>query len=239
MVWALPINQSNLEKISMLTLIMTFLPAWVILQYVYRFDRFEQEPISLMFKAFAIGCLTPVATVLLLALIDFQAETPFHMALFGAALPEEAIKFAVLYLIIWKSKHFDEYFDGIVYAVCVGLGFAVLENVLYVAQGGLTVALMRAVTAVPGHASFAVFMGYFMALARFTPAARTGYLLLALLVPILMHFLYDYLAMSAASEVHDENIGLAMLLAVAFLFFVIGMYRQAHKRMCMHIEKSA
>jgi len=223
----------------MLTMIMTVLPAWVIMRYVYKFDRYHPEPFSLMLKVFALGCLTPFLTVFLLLMIGFDSQENFHLALFGAAIPEEAMKFAVLYFIVWKHRHFDEHFDGIVYAVCVGLGFAVIENVFYVLEGGLSTALLRSVTAVPAHAAFAVFMGYFMALARFEPAARVRYLVLAYLVPVMMHFVYNYLAMSMSSEAENDNGVLALILGLTFLIFVITLYRQAHRRMQIHIERSA
>jgi RsiW-degrading membrane proteinase PrsW (M82 family) len=216
----------------------TLLPVVLIFAYVYWFDRHQKEPAGPLIKAFLLGSVTPFAVVLMLGLMGASLEGPFQMALLGAAMPEEAIKLAVLYWMIWKSPHFDEYFDGIVYAVCVGLGFACTENVFYVLDGGMSTAVARAITAVPAHAGLAVFMGYFLALARFSKEAQGGYLALAFFVPVGLHFVYDYLVLSFLT-LQETDSDIAAMLMIAFVVFVLLFYRLAHQRMRQHIARAA
>ncbi len=96
----------------------------------------------------------------------------FFDSFFLAAIPEEISKWLVLYWIVWKSREFDEHYDGIIYAVFVSLGFALVENIMYVVNRGMGVALIRAVLSVPGHGSFGVLMGYYFSLAKFGPVTQ-------------------------------------------------------------------
>ncbi len=102
------------------------------------------------------------------------------------------MKFAVLYFFCFKHSEFDEPMDGFVYGAAASLGFAALENVLYVADSGLGTALLRALTAVPSHAMVGAVMGYFLALSRFRPDRKRLFFTLALIVPIALHGLYDF-----------------------------------------------
>jgi RsiW-degrading membrane proteinase PrsW (M82 family) len=98
-------------------------------------------------------------------------------------------------IFIWRDKNFDEYFDGIVYATFIGLGFACIENIEYVFMYGFGAGVSRALFAVPGHFLFGVLMGYFLSLAKFTPEKRKKYIFLGLLFAIIAHGLYDWLLM--------------------------------------------
>jgi RsiW-degrading membrane proteinase PrsW (M82 family) len=113
-----------------------------------------------------------------------------------AAFTEELFKLLALYLLIWRNRHFNEKFDGIVYATFISLGFAGVENILYVTDGGMTVGITRAFTAVPAHALFGIVMGYQFGLAKFYPKERSWRLLLALVIPIMLHGIYDFILMS-------------------------------------------
>ena len=116
-----------------------------------------------------------------------------------AAIPEEAFKLFALHRILRNNPYFDEHFDGIVYAVCVGLGFAGLENILYLfdnADDWLSVAFLRSLMAVPGHYAFAVLMGYYYSVYHFVNRSRRTRAMI-LVAPVLAHGLYDALLMSA------------------------------------------
>lgn len=143
-----------------------------------------------------------------------------YTAFVVAGFTEEIFKFLALYLLIWRSPEFNEKFDGIVYAVFVSLGFAAVENVLYVSEGGLNVALTRALTAVPAHALFGVRMGYFFGIAHMYPELRRTYLRYALLVPILLHGVYDFILMSQIP-----------LLLLLFLPYLIYLFINGFKKM--------
>lgn len=125
------------------------------------------------------------------------------MAFFVAAIPEESFKLLALWLVLKKNPYFDEHFDGIVYAVCVGLGFAGFENILYLFQNienWMSVAFLRSLMAVPGHYAFAILMGYYYSKFHFVDHSRkTAALILA--APILAHGLYDALLMTSLVNV--------------------------------------
>lgn len=101
---------------------------------------------------------------------DYSIFQQFIKAFFVVALIEEFSKYIFVRFYSQPKKYFNEPFDGIVYAVMVSMGFAAIENIAYVSQGGMGTAIVRAFTAVPAHATFAVLMGYFMGLAKFAPS---------------------------------------------------------------------
>jgi RsiW-degrading membrane proteinase PrsW (M82 family) len=117
---------------------------------------------------------------------------------------EEGFKFLVLKKITWKNRNFDYRFDGVIYAVAVSLGFAALENIMYVAEGGLSVALPRALLAIPGHCIFGIFMGNYYGMAKqfsmYGEGREKKYLILAVLHPMLMHGFYDF-CLSTGSDI--------------------------------------
>ena len=210
-------------------LVAALLPAIVLMVYVYRKDSVEQEPIGLIGRLLLLGAVAgPLAAItenLFFAL--FESVLPagtlliFCEYFIGVALVEEGFKYLFLNT-TWKNPAFNYVFDGIVYAVTVALGFAALENVLYVFDGGIEVAIARAIFAVPGHAADGVVMGCFYGLARkfaaegFNGKART-YRLLALVLPVLEHGIYDF-SLSMESEM------LAMFgLGIELVFIAIGM----------------
>ncbi|MCK4749468.1 MAG: PrsW family intramembrane metalloprotease, partial [Bacteroidales bacterium] len=149
-----------------------------------------------------------------------QVGEAAYQAFLVAGSTEEVFKFLALYLLIWRSPSFNEKFDGIVYAVFVSLGFAAVENVLYVLEGGYQTALVRAITAVPAHALFGVTMGYYFGIAHMYTELRSGYLRRALLIPILLHGIYDFILM----------VGIDWLLSL-FIIYVIFLYISGMKKL--------
>jgi RsiW-degrading membrane proteinase PrsW (M82 family) len=184
------------------------LPAILFWGYIWKMDR-KKEPTSLLIKATCYGVLIclPVAMVeSMISGVLFGEGGP--TTLFGttvdafmvAAIPEEAFKLFALHRILKNNPYFDEHFDGIVYAVCVGLGFAGLENILYLfdnADDWLSVAFLRSLMAVPGHYAFAVLMGYYYSVYHFVNRSRRTWAMI-LVAPVLAHGLYDALLMSAS-----------------------------------------
>ncbi len=225
----------------MILLIAAITPAVIFLYIIYSKDT-EKEPWSLLMKCFFGGVLSAVPAILLASVFS-SLHIPgsalwnsFYMAFFQAAIPEELAKFAILYWIVWKHKEFDQHYDGIIYAVFVSLGFATLENILYVAEGGLGVALSRAVLSVPGHGFWGVFMGYFLALARFSPKKeRRRYMWLSILSPIVLHGLFDFYLFYASSE----NISWQVILLMVILFtaLIIFFWRRGLKKIRKHVAK--
>ena len=141
--------------------------------YVYKKDKVEKEPVGLIVRLFVFGMIAgPLAAILeTVAFNVFEALlSPGTLLLIleyfiGVAAVEEGLKYIFLST-VRKNSHFNYVFDGIVYAVAVSLGFAALENVLYVFDGGFEVAVMRAIFSVPGHCANGVIMGCFFGLAK-------------------------------------------------------------------------
>ena len=218
-------------------LIASLAPVIFLLIYIYSKDRFQKEPLPMLLKALLGGVLAAGLDVLLLTVLNVErlgnTSLPLYQALFQAfcmaAMPEEFCKLVFLYLFIWKSQYFDEYYDGLEYAACVGLGFAGLENILYVMQGGLGVAVSRALFAVPAHFFFAIFMGYFFALAKFRPSKKHFYLFLSFLIPVIMHGIYDFVLMYAELIQGTDTIT-ASLLNLGFFIFFIFIWKRAKRR---------
>jgi RsiW-degrading membrane proteinase PrsW (M82 family) len=155
--------------------------------------------------AFLLGCFSILPAIifnLFLSLVlnvevSHSMSVTFAYAFFVVALSEEFSKFILLSGVLFPRPQFDEPYDGITYSVMIGMGFATLENVMYVlrAENGYMVGWLRAFTAVPAHATFAVAMGYFTGLAKFNREKRFSYLVKGLIVAILMHGFYDFLLM--------------------------------------------
>jgi len=200
-------------------------PVVIILLYVYFRDKYEKEPISLLLKSLLAGAAIVIPVIILEKFLSYL--NPFEInplqgfwhAFIVAGFSEELFKFAALYFLIWRNPNFNEKFDGIVYAVFISLGFAGIENMLYVSEGGAGVALTRAWTAVPAHAIFGITMGYYFGIARMYPELRKSFLQKALIVPILIHGVYDFILMAGIP------ILLGLFLPFVFYLYYIGMKR--------------
>lgn len=223
-------------------LLAALLPAFLLFLYIWKKDP-QKEPTSWLVKAFLWGAATCVPVALMemgIVTTLFNNGLPHNfvgsttMAFLGAAIPEEVVKLFALWMVLRKNPFFDEHFDGIVYAVCVGLGFAAVENVKYVftsEEAWAFTAIARALLAVPGHYAFAVLMGYFYSLYHFVDRSpRTA--LCILLVPVLAHGIYDALAMSGM--VNEYVGGIAFLVLI---YFCIKMHKAANKKVLALIEK--
>ena len=155
---------------------MALAPVIIVCFYVYIRDKYEKEPIRLLLLGVFFGLLisAPIMAVenLLTTMTpnkNFLIEA-LYTSFIVASGTEELFKFIILYFLVWKNKNFNEPFDGIVYAVFISLGFAGIENVLYIFNpylGGYQTAIARAIFSVPGHGLFGVSMGYYYAIAKF------------------------------------------------------------------------
>ena len=212
--------------------ILAILPVIVLAAYIYKKDKYEKEPLSMLILAFFLGILAIPMDMMIVGIINalIPGETVFYQAFFEAGIPEEFCKWALFMLIIWKNKNFDEFFDGIVYACFIGLGFACVENMMYVFGSesfgaAFHTGVMRALLSVPGHFLFAVIMGYFLGIAKFRPQQRRKYLILSYVCPMIAHGLFDYLLMlsSALSENDMELIGAGLFLI--FLYLDVKMWK--------------
>lgn len=206
----------------MIIFIAALAPVVIILVYIYFRDKYEREPLGLLLFSLLAGALIVLPVIFfeqIISNLNPFARDPgagitnaAYDAFLVAALVEEAFKYLALYLLLWRNKNFNEKFDGIVYAVFISLGFAAVENIMYVSRGGMEVAMIRAITAVPAHALFGVRMGYFMGIARMYKELRKPYLFMAFFYPFLLHGVYDFILMAGVEWL--------LVVFIPYLFFL-------------------
>ena len=201
------------------------IPPLYLLYVIYRMDKIEKEPASLILKLFVIGCVVVVPAALIesyviegLAMVVRPATIPFLLIenFLCVALVEELVKYLGLKLGSWRNPAFNYCFDGVIYAVTVSLGFAAAENIGYVASYGISVAVTRALTAIPGHCIFGIFMGYYYGMAKYAAShgdkgRASTYRVLAVVMPMIIHGFYDFCASS----------GYDILIMVFFAYIII------------------
>jgi RsiW-degrading membrane proteinase PrsW (M82 family) len=197
-------------------------PTTAVMLYIYLRDRHEPEPLGLLVLSFLYGGVSTMLTLLISWPVNVlfltkpdDAVHQFINAFFKVALIEEFSKFFFVRFVLFYNKNFNEPYDGIVYAVMVGMGFATLENVIYVYQYGFTTGIMRMFTAVPAHATFAIIMGYFLGKAKFTHRKVIYFSMVSLVTAAAFHGTYDYLLF--ISYVPGLWIGAAISLAIILL----------------------
>ncbi|HCO66428.1 MAG TPA: PrsW family intramembrane metalloprotease [Dysgonomonas sp.] len=205
-------------------LVAAIIPVIAFLFVIYHKDT-AKEPVGLLAKCFFGGCLSILLTLVLIYFFfpSIQFANPllraFYDAFFQAAIPEEVAKFIILYKIVWDRDEFDQHYDGIIYAVFVSMGFALVENILYVASYGYGTAITRGIFAVPGHGICGIAMGYFFSLARFDKGDKhRRYLAYSLLSAIVLHGVYDFILMYMGAD--SFSTGFSLLLTAAFFLFI-------------------
>jgi len=203
-------------------LFLSVLPAALLIIFIYRQDKYQKEPFKSLFKAFFGGMLSVVFTIVTVRIIDYTIglipylnQTVFYDSFITAGIPEELCKFLVFMIFIWNDKNFDEYFDGIVYASFISLGFATVENIMYVMPGGIGTGIVRALISVPAHFLFGVILGYFLSLAKFNSNKKGRYIIIGLLIAMAAHGLFDWLLM------FSDRMGGA-LSSFIYTFFIAG-----------------
>jgi RsiW-degrading membrane proteinase PrsW (M82 family) len=209
----------------MLYLSLAAAPVIIILIFIYVKDKYNKEPLRVLIRCF-VGGLLSIIPIYLLNLLTGYFNGSFsdkinilYNSFVQAAFVEEGVKFALVMLLTWHSKYFDEKFDGIVYAVFVSMGFALVENILYVTSAGAGVGLLRAFTTVPAHAIFGINMGYYIGLAKYNAKKRKLYLFLAFFISFLLHGFFNLIVM----------IGVSILL-LGFIFYVMFLYNYGIKK---------
>lgn len=229
---------STISEMDPVLIAAAVIPAVILLLQVYRADRLEKEPTGLLISLLVFGVIATALAIVTETigeniLLSFFDETDLGYLILSnfivVALSEEGFKLLLLRWRTWRSPNFNCQFDGVVYAVFVALGFALWENISYVLMYGLSTALVRAVTAVPGHACFGVFMGVWYGLAKRLhgqgrDSASKLCRVLALLLPALLHGCYDFIA--SIESVHYGWL-FAAFVAILFVLAFILVRRQA------------
>lgn len=216
------------------------IPAVFLMVQVYRLDRIEKEPPGLLLRLAVLGALSGLAAGVmeggLTRLLGYVMRGSMLRLVIEnfliVALVEEGCKRWVVLHFAWKNPAFDYRFDAVVYCVFVALGFAALENVLYVAQFGFAAAVSRALLSVPGHCFFAVYMGIYLGQAKTVERAAQKYyielpeetpeqyLRASLLVPVLLHGFWDF----------SLSVG-GGLMTVLFYLFVLAFFIDAYRKL--------
>lgn len=221
-------------------LLAALVPAAFLMVQVYRLDRIEKEPAGLLLKLALFGALSGLAA----GAIEGALTRVLDVTLGGStlrlvlenflavALVEEACKRWVVLKFAWNHPAFDYRFDAVVYCVFSVLGFAALENILYVAEYGFAVAVSRALLSVPGHCFFAVYMGIYLGQAKMAERAMQRYyielpdetpgqyLRASLLVPTLLHGFWDF----------SLSVG-GWLMTILFYLFVLAFFIDAYRKL--------
>ena len=186
---------------------LAIIPGLLLIIYVYKKDKVEKEPLGLILRIIIYGIISCIAAGYLEQLesnflpkyqegtVEYAVMTSFCMA----AFVEEIVKFLAMRLGSWRYQGFNYRFDGIVYGVSAAVGFAVYENIMYVAMYGFQTAVVRAFTAIPLHAFCGVFMGVMYSYSKKASILGQGgksvlFTIFALLLPMLIHGTYDTFA---------------------------------------------
>lgn len=231
---------------TILVLIAALAPVAVLIYYIYRRDKYQKEPVKELLKAFGLGIMSVFASLLIstpLGSMGLYGNEPSTLwgalstSFFGAAVPEEIAKFLMFWLLVRKNRFFDERMDGIVYASVVSLGFAAVENIIYLVsnyESWMAVGISRALFSVPAHFFFGVLMGYYYSLYRFCPSESKAYGWLILGAPIIAHGLFDTVLFSV-----NVLPSLSLILMVLFLILCNNLRKRASRSIAEHLERDA
>ena len=197
-------------------------PGIAICLFIYFKDKYNREPLGLLILSFFMGVLSIIPAVIIqIALTKpvkmLMGPGIFYTAVFSyliVALSEEGSKFLALRFLPIRRKAFDDPFDGIVYAVVVSMGFATLENILYVTDHGIGTGILRMFLSVPAHATFGVLMGYHVGLAKFDPANKRRHIALAIFWPVLFHGTFDFFLFVGNTWMHFAGAVISFIVAV-------------------------
>ena len=224
-----------------LAILSGILPALLLVAFIYWKDKYQHEPISWILKSFWYGAMACVPAALIEAFWPEcylgELGTSIYYSFVVIALTEEAMKFLFFWLLVRHNPHFDERMDGIVYAACIGMGFAGLENIGYLMTDVSNLAMLgaaRALISVPGHFFFAVFMGYYYSLSVYGPRRHRRLMLLcSLLVPTLLHGLFD-----CALLTFELGVLYMLLATVVFvvLFILMAVYVNRHMKRLLETD---
>ena len=187
-------------------LILAVLPVIIFSGWIYFEDRYEKEPIFKLIEYFLLGILVSILAIVLelyfckLNIFSGIGEI-IYISFFVASFTEEGLKCVILIPILLKDKCFDEKLDGIIYSVFLSLGFATIENIIYLMRERLDLSfglgIARGLISIPSHIMFAITMGYYISKYKFCNKddKKNKYLIYAIVIPILFHGVFDFILM--------------------------------------------
>lgn len=215
-------------------LALSIAPGIAICFFIYLKDKYNREPLWMLLISFLLGMLSTIPALLIQMLSGISLERLAGKSILQVAfyaflvvgLSEELSKFVMVRFFSFRKKAFDEPFDGIIYTVMVGMGFATLENIGYVLEHGFATGIVRMFLSVPAHATFAILMGYHLGLAKFDPMHRLKHLLLAVLLPVLFHGAFDFFLFIDNSLLHASGALLSFYIAIRLSRLAINKHQQ-------------
>lgn len=197
-------------------LAIAILPPLYMIYFIYKNDLYEKEPHRLLIKTFVVGCFVVVPALVLELIFDEDFfNNVFLHAMIGVSLAEEGSKLIFLRYYNYKNNDFNEPYDGIVYAVVISMGFALVENIFYVLGNTgieMSIGFLRMFTAIPLHATCGVIMGYYMGISKMNEAKLLPQLS-AIFLPVLIHGFYDYFIFAGLGIIYS-----LLIVAIAFYF---------------------
>lgn len=229
----------------MVLLALAIAPGIAICLFIYSLNRSGKGSGSSLLLSFVLGCLSTLPPFLVQMLTEDVRSAPYRHSILSyawyafivVAFSEEGSKFLVLRYYAYPKRSFSEPFDGIVYAVMIGVGFATVENIEYIWKFGVETGVARFFLSVPAHASFAVLMGYNVGWAKFEPG-RSGWLMRkGLLIAVLLHGSYDFFLFLQQNRSVTRYVSTGILSFGAFATFYIAV-RLALRAIRMHGELS-
>ncbi len=217
-----------------MSILMVFLvalaPCIFWLWLIYRWDKYRPEPRSLIIRTFFIGLVVAIPVALIEGFLYPQSlngptsiQAAAYVAFFVAGVTEEGAKFLVVRLSVYRSRHFEEPADGLVYSAAAALGFASLENVIYIVTFGLQVILVRGLFSNLAHVLFSSLWGYPLALGKLgLMKPRSAYI--GLVLAMIAHGIFDFLFFTQSSATY-----LVIPLFFGMLVFYVLMMRHANR----------
>lgn len=219
----------------LIAIIVSIIPILILLKVIYEMGEVKKQPWWILLILFGFGILSWVLVKVVANLLGNDiyksqmevatliGDSGFFLISFGIiAIIEELSKFLIINVMCFKNKYFKNPYDAIMYATCISLGFAFIENIMYVMNYGLQVALSRALFSIPSHACFGIIMGYYLGLSRVCKENDASDSLVmkycAFFFPFLFHGFYDFLLN------FDDNIIHIMFVIYVFLMYSFAIY---------------
>ena len=216
---------------------LAIVPTLFIFYFSIFFRKKKREDVDICLMLFFFGCMSALPAYMLELLYSYfeiqfqdwainflisQEIKVFLSTLFGIAIIEESCKLAVVRIYAYPQIKIKSIYDAIVYSVLVSIGFASIENLIYVyvysdEDMQFQIALMRMISAVPAHALMGIFMGYYIGKAKLNEEIRVRSYQLSFLIPVFIHTGYDYfLLLPGSSSMYSF-----IILAVFTIFAVV------------------
>lgn len=221
---------------SIFLILLAILPTILILTYIYNKDK-HKESKSILLKLFCLGILSSTVVILLSQILNrifpFMSKEYYQMTylelffsvFIGIAFIEELCKWFVTYITGYRNREFDETYDIIIYAIFASLGFATFENILYVLENNtILLAVQRAIFSIPAHTSYAIFMSYYLCLAKVNEIKKektkfATNIIKSIIIPTIFHGIFDFCLYA------DKYLYLVIFYAFSIILFLIAFQR--------------